>query len=118
MKKTLIVLATMLAIPLAMADAPTASPPPFGGPGPQGGPNIERMARVLDLTPEQREKLKSLYAEHQTQRQAMRESHRARMQDILTEEQLDKWNDLRQMRHARMGMRGGNCDGMGPHGWR
>ena len=126
MKKTLFALATMLAIPLAMADAPTTPPPGFGGPG----PNIERMARILDLTPEQQEKLKAVQAEQQQARDAMRAQHQARIKEVLTAQQYEKWSDLRAMRQEhraqRMagmggGMRGmggmGGCDGTGPHGY-
>ena len=124
MKKTLLILATALAIPLAMADAPSAPTPDFAGPGPQRGANVDRMARVLDLTHEQQDKLNALQAEQQERRQAMRAEHQARIQAILTPAQYEKWSDLRQMRHERMahrmgGMGGmGGCDGTGPRGWR
>ncbi|NTV94773.1 MAG: periplasmic heavy metal sensor [Thiobacillus sp.] len=116
MKKTLIALAMLLAIPSAMA---------FGygpGQGMRGGPNPEYMARVLDLTPEQQEKMKVLFAEKAKQRAEMRAAMQAemqtRLQAILTPEQLAKMTELRQLRQggqgAGMGQGMGRGPGMGP----
>jgi Spy/CpxP family protein refolding chaperone len=117
MKKTLIALATMatlaIAAPLALAQF---------GPGQQGmrgGPNIEMMARMLDLTPEQQGKMKTLFAEQAKQREAMREAMRTdmqnKMQAILTKDQYAKMQDLRKFRDENRGpgMRGGMGGGMG-----
>lgn len=110
MKKTLIALAMLIAIPavpVAMAG--------FGpGQGMRGGPNVEYMARVLDLTPEQQDKMKALFAEKAKERAEMRAAMQADMQagmqGILTKEQFTKMTELRQ---ARMGGQGA---GMGPGG--
>jgi Spy/CpxP family protein refolding chaperone len=115
MKKTLIVLAMLLAIPSAMAFGP--------GPGMRGGgPNPEYMARVLDLTPEQQNKVKALFAEHAQQRDQMRAAMQAdmqaKMQGVLTKEQYAKMTELRQMRMAGQGaaMGPGMAGGMGGRG--
>ncbi len=125
MNKTLIALATLVIIP-------TAAIAGFGyhggGPGGHGGPNVERMARILDLTPEQQEQLKTLRAEQAKKRDEMRTAMQtemqAKMQTILTKEQYAKMADLRDMRFNKgdrpMGGRGmgpgmgAGCDGMGP----
>lgn len=125
MKKTLIALATLIAIPLAVPSAMA-----FGGPGSgmRGGPNLEYMARSLDLTPEQQEKVRALFAEKAKQRNEMRAAMRADMQagiqGILTKEQFAKMTELRQARGNGLGMgpgaggrgpgKAGNCIGMGP----
>ena len=129
MKKTLIALAMLVAIPTAMA----GFGPNFDGarPGGMHGPNVERMATVLDLTPEQQEKVKTLLEEQAKKRQetrtAMQTEMQTKMQSILTKEQYEKMADMRQHRAGRFagrdgagqGMgsgygRRGNCDGMGP----
>lgn len=112
MKKSLIALAMLVAIP--------AVPVALAGFGPgqslRGGPNVEYMAVALDLTPEQQEKMKALFAEKARQREEMRATMRAdmqtRLQGILSKEQYDK---MLQLRQARMGDKGA---GMGPGGGR
>ncbi len=124
MKKTLITLAILAVIPTAAI----AGFGMGGGPGMRGGPNPDFMARVLDLTPEQRGKMETLWAEHAKKRDEMRAAMQAdmqtKMQSILTKEQYAKMTELRQMRGAGPGMgpgagRGpgmgrGGCTGMGP----
>ncbi len=122
MNKTLIALAALVIIP-------TAAIAGFGHHGgDRGGPNIERMARILDLTTEQQEQLKTLRAEQTKKRDEMRAAMQtemqAKMQTILTKEQFAKMADLRDMRFNKgdrpMGGRGmgpgmgAGCDGMGP----
>lgn len=121
MKKSLIALAMLMAIPVAAMA--------FGGPGPgmRGGPNVEYMASVLDLTPDQQAKVKALFEEKAKQRAEMRAvmqaETQAKMQEILTKDQFAKMTELRQFRHggqgAGMGGRGpgmGGCNGTGPRG--
>lgn len=127
MKKTLITLAVLAIIPAAALAG-------FGGggmgpgAGMRGGPNPEFMARVLDLTPEQKDKLQALWTEHAKKRDetraAMQADMQSKMQSILTKEQYAKMTDLRQMRGggpgmglgAGMGPGRGGCMGMGPRG--
>ena len=117
MKKTLIALAMLLAIPAI----PVAMAGMGGGPGQgmRGGPNVEYMARTLDLTPEQQDKMKALFAEKAKQRVEMRATMQAdmqaRMKTILTKEQFAKMTELRQLRHGGQGAgMGGRGSGMGP----
>lgn len=131
MKKTLIALATLLAIGASatavMADNDFS---PRYGHGMRGGPNAEYMARVLDLTPDQQAKMKALLTEQAERRAQMRASMQAEMQtklqSILTKEQYAKMTELRHMRQEahseRMGPGAGsrgpgngiNCTGNGP----
>ncbi|MDD5366069.1 MAG: periplasmic heavy metal sensor [Gallionellaceae bacterium] len=125
MKKTLIALAMLIAIPaIPVAMAGMGAGP---GQGMRGGPNVEYMARTLDLTPEQQDKMKALFAEKAKQRAEMRATMQAdmqsRMQGILTKEQFAKMTELRQLRHGGQGTRGpgmgpgmAGCDGSGPRG--
>jgi Spy/CpxP family protein refolding chaperone len=125
MKNTLIALATLMAI---AGSIPSVMAAPGFGPGMRGGPNVEYMARALDLTPEQQDKVKALFAEQAKKRSEMRTAMQtemqAKMQSILTKEQYAKMTEMRQLRQggpgSGMGGRGpgrnGGCSGMGPRG--
>jgi Spy/CpxP family protein refolding chaperone len=122
MKKTLITLSTLLAL---SGSIPAAMAQPGFGPGMRGGPSAEYMALVLDLTPDQQAKLKTLYAEQAERRAKMRAAMQAEMQSklqgILTEEQYAKMTELRKLRKgpgargpgSRKG-HGRGCAGWGP----
>jgi Spy/CpxP family protein refolding chaperone len=133
MKRSLIALATLIAIPLSMSSATAGFGFGFGpghGHGMRGGPNAEFMARALDLTPEQQEKVKAVFAEHAKKRDEMRSAMQAdmqgKMQQILTKDQYAKMTDLRQARMGGPGPamapgmagrgagRGPGCTGLGP----
>jgi periplasmic protein CpxP/Spy len=119
MKKSLIALAALAAVSASLVvAAPSAQARPDFGQGMRGGPNPEYMARVLDLTPEQQAKVKSLFEEQAERRAQMRATMRAemqtRMQGILTPEQYAKMQDLRQLRmESRDGGRGPGKGGQG-----
>jgi len=121
MKKSLIAIALMLSIP-AVALAGFGMGP---GHGRHGG-NPEMMARMLDLTPEQQDKMQALWAEQARKRDEMRSAMQAeiqtKLQSILSKEQYAKMQDLRSYRQAQRGqgvpasgMRGaGMRGGQGP----
>ena len=101
-----------------MAIAATALAQPWGGYGPGQGPGwggqgadvdfrVERMTTMLGLNPVQQDQLREIFKEQQTQRQAMRQSMRDRVDAVLTPEQRE--------RHAQM-MQGRGFGGRGP-GW-
>jgi len=122
MKKTVIALSTLLAL---SGSIPAAMAQPGFGPGMRGGPNSEYMALVLDLTPDQQAKLKTLYAEQAERRAKMRATMQAEMQSklqgILTKEQYAKMTELRKLRKGP-GARGrgpgkGHHHGHGCAGW-
>jgi hypothetical protein len=116
MKKTLIALAILAVIP-AVASAGFGMGP---GHGMRGGPNPEFMARVLDLTPDQKDKMQALWAEHAKKRDEMRAAMQAemqtKMQAILSKEQYAKLTELRQLRGGGPGMAQGGGPGMGQGG--
>lgn len=122
MKKTLIALSTMLAL---SGSIPAAMAQPGFGPGMRGGPDSEYMALVLDLTPDQQAKLKTLYAEQAERRAkmraAMQDEMQSKLQGILTKEQYAKMTELRKMRKGPGGKGRGpgkgrrhGCGGWGP----
>lgn len=99
MKKTVLAIALSLAIPAAVAVG-------LGSPGEAGvprGPNVERLAQTLDLTDQQKTQLEAIFAEQGEKRRALREETRARMQEVLTAEQLTQLDEMRQHRKGRHG---------------
>ena len=104
MKKTLIALAFACALPVAFA----------GGHGMgRDGAKLDRMAAALQLTDEQKTRVKALFDEHQVQRQAMREQMHARMAEVLTPEQLAQHDALREQHRGQWKERHGrqhDCD--------
>ncbi len=113
MKKTLIALALLVAVPSAMAGFGPNSD--GSGPGKMRGPNVERMAVMLDMSPEQQAQVKALFAEQAQKRQETRAAMRAEMQEkmnaILTPEQVEKMGKLR-----GQGMASRDMGGMGKGG--
>lgn len=87
----------------------------------------ERMATVLDLTPEQAEKVREInqsFAERakagredlRKQREAMQEARKAALKSVLTEEQFTKLETLQAQRMERRDERGGADRGKGKRG--
>jgi Spy/CpxP family protein refolding chaperone len=72
---------------------PWVAPPPPGGPG--GRPPLRgalpRLARLLELTPEQVRRIEPKVIESQKQFDAARESLRSRIDAELTPEQRERW---------------------------
>ncbi len=87
----------------------------------------ERMATVLDLTPEQAEKVREInqsFAERakagradlRKQREAMQEARKAALKSVLTEEQFTKLETLQAQRMERRHEGGGADRGKGKRG--
>lgn len=109
---------------LVAQDAPKDKPP--GGPGAQGGPgmrgpNAEQMAKDLGLSDEQKTKLKAAMDEQREKMKALREdtslsaddkkakgkelrdTFQAKVKEILTPEQFEKWQKNMQQRRPQGG---------------
>lgn len=128
-------LGSMLALGTAFAaetNAPAASAPPAGGPPPGGqgmrgrGPNLEQLAKDLNLTDDQKEKVKAVLDdqrqkmgelrnvpqdERRTKMQALREEVNTKMKAILNEEQYAKWEKSRPMMGSGRQRNGGAANG-------
>lgn len=98
---------------LQAQDAPKDKPPGAqGGPGSMHGrPNFDQLAKDLNLTEDQKTKLKAALDEQQTKMKALREdtsvaqadkrakakeireATQAKIKEILTPEQLKKWQE-------------------------
>jgi protein CpxP len=99
MKKTLLAIALSFAIPAAIAVGLGSQ----AEASPYRGPFVDRLAQKLDLTDQQKTQLKAIFAEQREKRRALREEKRARMQEVLTPEQLTEWDEMRQRRKGRHG---------------
>jgi periplasmic protein CpxP/Spy len=129
--------ATALSTLPAMAQDPSAPPPPpqdqagprHGGPGGMGGNQVEFLTKKLNLTPDQVTQVKAIDADAMNQMKALREDtsvagpdKRAKMMDIrkasqdkiralLTDDQKTKFDALQAQTRER---RGNHGDGDGP----
>lgn len=102
---------------LQAQDAPKEKPPGAqGGPGVRARPNADQIAKDLSLTDEQKTKLKAALEEQQAKMKALRadtsltpeekkakakelrEANQAKMKEILTPEQLEKWQKMQRNR--------------------
>jgi Spy/CpxP family protein refolding chaperone len=111
---------TALAATIALAQ------PPGYGPGPGYGPmaqtagssgdwaqaRLDRMAWRLNLTGEQKAKLKPVFEEREALRTAQRRTMRNQLAELLTPAQLTQWDQMRGQRSGRRGGRG-PCRGQG-----
>lgn len=84
-------------------------PPPWAERGPGGhgprrggpeGPPLERIARLLDLTPEQHERIRARIDSTRSRTRDLHDTLRAAIEAELTPEQRSRWRAL-QPRHRR-----------------
>jgi len=116
------------AIGIAALAAAVASAQPLGyGPGPGYGPpaqstgsnvdwaqaRLDRMAWRLNLTDEQKAKLKPIFEEKEALRAAQREAMRKQLAEVLTPEQLAQWDQTRGQRGGGRRLGRGPCGGQG-----
>ncbi len=99
MNKKIITIALALTLPLTAA----AFPGDRGGEHSYGhrGDRIERLAKDLDLSAEQKAKLQEVFDEEKTKREALREETHQRMQTVLTPDQMTKFEELKKQRHEK-----------------
>jgi Spy/CpxP family protein refolding chaperone len=111
-----------LAATVALAQPPAPGPAAGTGPVPPTATTpdwaqarIDRMGWRLNLTPEQKTKLKPIFEQRQALRNAQRQAMRKQVAQILTPAQLAQWDQMRAQRGLRRGAgpcRGGR--GFGP----
>jgi periplasmic protein CpxP/Spy len=97
MKKRLTIFALALAVPLIAAAVPGEQ----GERGWRHGPKIEQLTQELNLTEEQKTQLEAIFKEQRAKHKALREEGRARMNEVLNDEQMAKMKEIRQRRHER-----------------
>ncbi len=88
-----------------------APPPVAGGPPPRGpmfgrppGPPLEHLVRVLDLSPEQRERIRTHIERMRDRNRAVHDSLRRAIESELTPEQRERWRVLQPRRPMDPGM--------------
>lgn len=69
---------------------------PFGAmAGPGHADHMDRLAERLELTPEQKLQVESILTEQKEKRKALREETRARLSEILSPEQMERFDKKR-----------------------
>ena len=116
------------------AGAPPAGAPPAGQRPPmmRGGPNVDQLAKMLDLTDDQKAKVKPILEardkkiadlrgdtalsqeDRRTKMQSIREETTAQMKTVLTPEQFDKWEKMAQRGRRPVGPPPGGEKAGGP----
>jgi Spy/CpxP family protein refolding chaperone len=106
-----------LAQPPGYGPGPGYAPPaqPAGGTGDWAQGRLDRMAWRLNLTGEQKAKLKPIFEEREALRAAQRQAMRKQLAEVLTPAQLAQWDQMRgQRRGPRRGRRPCAGKGFGP----
>jgi Spy/CpxP family protein refolding chaperone len=127
-------LAWNLTLRAADTNTPPAGAPPAGQRPPmmRGGPNVDQLAKMLDLTDDQKAKVKPIFEardkkiadlrgdtnlsqeDRRTKMQSIREETTAQMKAILTPEQFDKYLKMTQRGPRPGGPRPGGEKAGGP----
>ena len=91
MNKKIIIMAMALALPLTVS----AFPGEGAGPGGKHANRLEKMAKKLDLSDDQKAKLEVIFKEQHEKHQALRKETRERISEILTAEQIEKMQKMK-----------------------
>jgi len=119
-------LAWNLSVRAADTNAPSTNTPPVGhrppGMGMRGGPNLDQFAKMLNLTDDQKAKVKPIFEardkkiadlhadtalsqkDRQTQIQSIQEETTMQMKAVLTSEQFEKYQKITQRVHRPGGL--------------
>ncbi|HKE44554.1 MAG TPA: hypothetical protein VKB41_08450 [Steroidobacteraceae bacterium] len=136
---TLAVAASVLAAGVALADPPEGAPQGHHAMQGQHQAPIDRLTTELNLTPDQKEKVQKVLDDQRTKMQSMREQAQssgqrpsrdemrkqrdamdqevqAQLKPILTDEQMQKYQQMQQQRrsHAQGYHQGGHPEGSTP----
>lgn len=98
MNKKIITIVLALALPLTVAAFPGGHDGDFNG---HKGDRVERLAKKLDLSAEQKEQLKQVFEEQQAKREALRQETEQRMRTVLSPEQMAKFEEIKKQRHEK-----------------
>ena len=100
MNKKIVTTVIALILPLTVAAFPGSG---SGGGRFEGhrGERMERLAETLNLTEDQKSKLQVIFKEQRAKHEAIHQETRARMQEVLSAEQMAKMDELKQRRHEK-----------------
>ncbi|BCX89261.1 periplasmic protein CpxP/Spy [Methylomarinovum tepidoasis] len=93
MKTKILLTISLLACTAALARPPAGLPPVEK--------RLDRLEERLQLTPEQRPKVREILREQQKKIRAIHEETRRRLKEVLTAEQWEKLQEMRRKRMAR-----------------
>jgi protein CpxP len=97
MNKKIIILALALVLPLTAAAFPGGKCD-FEG---YHANRVECLTKNLDLTAEQKTKVEALFKEQEGKFKIIHEETRKRLQEVLTKEQLTKFDEMKKQRHDK-----------------
>lgn len=97
MNKKIITLALALALPLTAA----AFPGDNGSFEGHHANKVERLTKNLDLTAEQKTKVEIIFKEQEGKFKIIHEETRKRLQEVLTKEQMTKFDEMKKQRHDK-----------------
>lgn len=98
MYKKIAIIALVLAMPLAVAASTVGED--FGQHGHRGD-RVERLTKELDLNPEQKAKLADIFTQEREKREALRQETHQQIQQVLSSEQMAKFEELAKKRHEK-----------------
>jgi len=97
MNKKIIILALALVLPLTAAAFPGGKCD-FEG---HHANKVERLTKNLNLTAEQKTKVEVIFKEQEGKFKIIHEETRKRLQEVLTKEQLTKFDEMKKQRHDK-----------------
>jgi len=98
MNKKIITIALALTLPLTVLAFPGGEGGGFEG---KKGNRVERLARKLDLSTEQKTKMEAIFKQQREKLDAIKEETRARMQDVLSADQMKKLDAIKARRKEK-----------------
>lgn len=100
MNTKILTIALALSLPLAVAASAGdgRGPNHFDG---HRGERVERLAKELDLTAEQKTELQAIFQRELEKRKAMREATHQEIQGLLNSDQMAKFEELKKNRHEK-----------------
>ena len=90
-----------LALPLTVSAMPGEGEGAGAGNGGKHANRLEKMAKKLDLTDDQKAKLEVIFKEQHAKHKALREETRERMSQVLTAEQMEKMQKMKKRRQEK-----------------
>ena len=97
MNKKIIILALALVLPLTAAAFPGGKCD-FEG---HHANKVERLTKNLNLTAEQKTKVEVIFKEQEGKFKIIHEETRKHLQEVLTKEQLTKFDEMKKQRHDK-----------------
>lgn len=110
MNKKIITFAFALTLPLTLAAFPGSEGGRSEG---NRGNKVERLAKKLDLSAEQKTKLEAIFKQQREKFDAIQKETRAHMQEILSSEQMRKLDELKKKRKEKWQKRHAERKGTG-----